>query len=375
MIYLDNSASTKPYDEVIQYMNDLAGACYGNPSSLHIMGINAEREMKKARERIAEALKCSAKDILFTSGATESNHLAILGHLKAVPRGGKHLITTAIEHPSVMEVFKSLEQEGYRVDYINVDQDGIILLDEFEGKIKEDTALVSIMHVNNETGAIQPIEKIKGMLLAKGSKAVFHVDAVQSFCKLPVYPKKMGIDLLTASSHKIHGPKGAGSIYRGESIPLKPILVGGGQENNFRSGTENVAAICGYGLAAETGMRSLEENYQQVKEIKCFMENELAVLPVVLNSTSKGSPYLLNISFLGMRSEVILHHLANEGIIVSSGSACANKKNSVSYVLKAMGKSNQEIDGAVRISFGSGNNLDETRRASQIIIKIIKELI
>jgi cysteine desulfurase len=360
-IYLDNSATTRPYDEVIEYMSEINRNIYGNPSSLHTKGIEAERLVKTARDRIAICLEADMKEIYFTSGGTESNNLAIKGYIDANPRKGRSIITTKVEHPSVMEVFKHLENTGYKVDYIDVDQQGKINLKQLEDKINETTSFISIMLVNNETGAIQPIEEIAAIKNNRNNQAVLHVDAVQAFGKLNVLPKKSGIDLLSVSSHKIHGPKGVGALYASKAIRLKPVLFGGGQESTLRSGTENVPGIAGFGLAAEMTYRQLDEGRKKAVNLKTgFLEKlkdcsfEYRVL-----SSMESSPFILNISFGGLRSEVLLHHLEERNIFVSTGSACSSRKNKKSHVLAAMGLPANIIDGALRFSFSIFNHPED----------------
>ena len=375
-IYLDNSATTKPFDDVVSYVGEVSKAFYGNPSSMHTKGIEAENLVKRARAQIADALKVDAKEICFTSGGTESNNLAIIGYLKANPRAGKHIVTSEIEHPSVLEVYKQLAADGYKVDYIPVDSQGVVKLDALNNILDSETALLSFIHTNNETGSIQPIEQINKIRKAICPTSALHVDAVQAFGKTRIYPASCGIDLLSFSSHKIHGPKGMGALYIRKGLKLKPILLGGGQETSLRSGTENVPGICGFGLAAEKIFSDIEKNYLYVSELKqhfitrikdCF-ENAM------INSPEQASPYIINVSFPNLKSEVLLHHLEQKNIYVSTGSACSSHKNSNSHVLKAMGVSQKYIDGAIRFSLSSSNtvnDLDETISALQEIIPII----
>ena len=375
-IYLDNSATTKPYDEVIAYMNDVSKNYYGNPSSLHTKGIEAENLVKLARTQISATLKVDSKEVIFTSGGTESNNLAIIGLLKANPRAGKHVITSEIEHPSVLEVFKQLANDGYNVDYIPVDNKGIIKLDVLEKVINSDTALLSFMHTNNETGAIQPIDEIHKIRKAKCPSAVLHVDAVQAFGNLRIYPRTNEIDLLSISSHKIHGPKGIGALYIRKGIRVKPVLLGGGQEVSLRSGTENVPGICGFGLAAEKIFTDIDANYSRTVSIKEYFVQKINGLfeNAVINSQDQGLPYIINVSFSNLKSEVLLHHLEQKNIFVSTGSACSSHKKSHSYVLKAMGVDSKNIDSAIRFSLSalnSINDIDETVTALKEIIPVI----
>lgn len=375
-IYLDNSATTKPYDEVIEYIAKVSREFYGNPSSLHTKGIESENLVKKARGQIAEALKTDSKDICFTSGGTESNNLAILGYLKANPRAGKHVITSEIEHPSVLEVYKQLAQEGYKVDYIPVDKDGVIRLDFLKDIVSDDTSIISIIHTNNETGAIQPIEEICSLRKKLCPKAVIHVDAVQAFGKTLINPSTCNVDLMSISSHKIHGPKGVGGLYIRKGLRLKPVLIGGGQESTLRSGTENVPGICGFGLAAETIFSKLDDNYKITNELRNHFVKRIndTFEDAVVNSPDNASPYIINVSFPNLKSEVLLHHLEQKNIYVSTGSACSSRKTHHSHVLKAMGVSSKYIDGAIRFSLSHTNSIcemDETIEALKEIIPII----
>ncbi|MCR4434364.1 MAG: cysteine desulfurase family protein [Clostridiales bacterium] len=375
-VYLDNSATTRPYDEVIDYMSHINRNEYGNPSSLHKKGIEAERHVKKARELIADSLGVAAKEIYFTSGGTESNNLAIRGYLEANPRKGKHILTTAIEHPSVLEVFKYLAEKGYRPDYIGVDSNGVIDLDMLRSKITPETALISVIMVNNEVGSIQPVEKVVKIKNSINKSCVVHVDAVQAYGKIKIFPKKLGIDLLSISSHKIHGPKGTGALYVGSGVRIKPILFGGGQESLLRSGTENTAGICGFGLASEMVFKNLEENYHKVRLLKNrFLEGlkETGIACRVL-SGERASPYIINVSFEGVKAEVLLHHLEERNIFVSTGSACSSRKNLHSHVLKAMGLKACDMEGAVRFSLSELNDHEDIIIALEALKDIIPRI-
>ncbi|NSW92234.1 MAG: cysteine desulfurase [Firmicutes bacterium] len=375
-VYLDNSATTRPFDEVIEYMSFINKNIYGNPSSLHTKGLEAEKLLKKARETIASSLNVRSREVYFTSGGTESNNLAIMGYLKANPRKGKHLITTKIEHPSVLEVFNYLEEEGYSVDYIDVDEEGIILLDMLRDKIRDNTSLISIMYVNNETGSIQPIEEIARLRNRGNKDTILHVDAVQAYGKFRIGPEKLGIDLMSISSHKIHGPKGVGALYVGEHVRMQPIILGGGQEFLMRSGTENVPGICGFGLAAEMIHAKLDENLEKVKGLRrTFIEmlkENIEGFSII--SPDNSSPYIVNVSFDNLKAEVLLHHLEEKGIFVSTGSACSSHKSRYSHVLQAMGIKPCNIEGAIRFSFSAENDnkdiIDAIEALSEIIPKI-----
>ncbi len=372
-IYLDNSATTKPYDEVVDYITEVSRNYYGNPSSLHTKGIAAENLVKKARMQIAEVLKADPKEILFTSGGTEANNMAVMGYLRANPRAGKHIITSQIEHPSVLEVFKHLALEGYRVDYIPVDKQGIINLDALRQVVDKETALLSFMFTNNEVGANQPIAEIVRIRKELCPTAVLHVDAVQAFGKTQINAAGMSIDLLSLSSHKIHGPKGIGALYIKKGIKVKPIIFGGGQEAALRSGTENVPGICGFGLAAELSYAKLEENHVKVSSLKKYFVKKIRedFENAVINSSDDALPYIINISFANLKSEVLLHHLEQKKIYVSTGSACSSHKSSHSHVLKAMGVPVKYIDGAIRFSLSAEN----TQQDLDLTIEALKEII
>ncbi len=372
-IYLDNSATTKPYDEVVQYIVEVSKSYYGNPSSLHTKGIEAENLIKRARLQIAQILRADSKEIYFTSGGTESNNMAVLGYLRANPRAGKHIITSEIEHPSVLEVFKHLASEGYSVDYIPVDAQGTIKLEALRKAAGKETALMSFMLANNEVGAIQPVSEITKIRKELCPSAVIHIDAVQAFGKLPIYPAGMNIELLSMSSHKIHGPKGIGALYVKKGVKLTPILLGGGQETALRSGTENVPGICGFGLAAEITASAMEENHAKVSGLKEFFMGKIKKYfeDAIINSSDEALPYIINVSFPNLKSEVLLHHLEQKGIFVSTGSACSSHKSSHSHVLKAMGVSTKYIDGAIRLSLSAQNTQEELSTT----ISSLKEII
>jgi len=375
-IYLDNSATTRPYDDVIEYMGEINRNVYGNPSSLHTKGIEAERLIKKAREAIADSMGVTPKEIYFTSGGTESNNLAIRGYLKANPRKGRHIITTKIEHPSVLEVYKHLEKNGYAVDYVEVDSRGIIDLDDLKSKVTGDTSLISVIMVNNEIGSIQPIDEIVRIKNSVNSQAAIHIDAVQAYGKMPLMPKKVDVDMVSISSHKIHGPKGVGALYVNKALKIKPILFGGGQESALRSGTENVAGICGFGLAAELTFKRLEESRSKVERLRDMFVDGLknSSFEYRILSPEGSSPYILNVSFRNVRAEVLLHHLEEKNIYVSTGSACSSRKKLHSHVLTAMRLETCDIEGAIRFSFSAYNSeqdiLDTLKALEDILPKI-----
>lgn len=358
MIYLDNSATTRPYDAVIRTVEHFMEEEYGNPSSLHRMGLNSEKAVKKARHQIALGLNGLPKHVIFTSGGTESDNLAIFGTAMAHHRRGNRILTSMIEHPAVLEACKRLEKQGFIVKYLPVDKQGLVNPQDYEEAITDQTILISLMHVNNEVGSIQPVQEIATI---KG-KALLHLDCVQSFGKLPLSAN--WADLISLSSHKIHGPKGIGALYAAHNARVLAQMVGGGQEYGLRSGTENVPGIAGFGLASELAVSNLMQRSDQVGKLKahlaCGVRDQIGdVLFNSPESPEKASPYILNISFLGTRGEVLLHQLEQHGIYVSTGAACSSNKRGKSHVLLAMGRSEKEIDGAIRFSFSEFNTMDQ----------------
>lgn len=365
LVYLDNSATTKPYREVvaetIRYMED----DFGNPSSLHRMGITAEKALKEARRAVAQSLQAKEEEIYFTSGGTEADNMAIFGAAQARKRRGNKIITSKIEHPAVLESCRKLEESGFQVDYINVDKKGMINLDALENAIDEKTILISIMQVNNEVGSIQPlaeISKIKKEYEKKlSTEIILHSDAVQSYGKLAIGLNNNLVDLMTVSGHKIHGPKGIGAIYIRKGLPIHPFIFGGGQERQMRSGTENVPGIAGFGKAAEISYRRWKDRTDAMEAARKYLADGIAaeIKDIRFNSIDEGAVSVLNISFLGVRGEVLLHTLEQSEIYVSTGSACSSNKKGQSHVLKAMGLSDKEIEGAIRFSFSEFNTIEE----------------
>lgn len=374
--YFDNSATTRPFDEVIEYMSHVNRDVYGNPSSLHTKGIEAEKLIKRARETIADTVGANSSEIYFTSGGTESDNLAIRGFLEANPRNGKHIITTRIEHPAVLEVYKHLEENGYSVDYIGVDSNGIIKMEELAEKIREDTALISVIYVNNEVGSIQPVKQITVLKNSINPNTAIFVDAVQAYGKIKILPRQLGIDMMSMSSHKIHGPKGVGALYISRQTRVKPIVFGGGQESHLRSGTENVPGICGFGLAAEMISGKLEQNIKHIKNLKKLFVDRLndKLEDFSIISPADGIPYILNISFGNVKAEVLLHHLEEKGIYVSTGSACSSRKRIQSHVLEAMCVKQRDMEGAIRFSFSALNTDEEVEYTVDAIKSILPEI-
>lgn len=385
--YLDNAATTKVSERVRDIMVETLDVDYGNPSSMHKKGIEAERYIKNAKEIIAKILKVEPKEIVFTSGGTESNNFALIGAALANARAGKHIITTQFEHPSVHNPLISLEDLGFRISYILVDHNGWIdqkaLLDE----IKEDTILVSVMYVNNEIGAKQDIAAISKMIKEKKPDILFHVDAIQGFGKYTIYPKREGIDLMSVSGHKIHGPKGSGFVYVKERVKIKPIIHGGGQQKGMRSGTENVTAIAGLGEAVREIYEHHEDKVKHLYELKeLFIQKVTEIEDVTVNAIfaeedaplsdriHKTAPHVVSVSFAGVRSEVLLHALEDKGIYVSSGSACASNHPSLSGTLKAIGIDEALLDSTIRFSFSVNTTKEEIEYAVEELKKIVPML-
>lgn len=378
MIYLDNSATTRIDQEVISVMTDVMYRVFANPSSLHKLGGKAERLVKMSREVIARSLMVSPKEVFFTSGGTESNNLAIKGVALHYKNRGRHLITTQIEHPSVYDVCKQLEKQGWEITYLPVDSQGRVDPKDVKRAITEKTVLVSIMHVNNETGTIQPIEEI-GQILKLYPKIFFHVDAVQSFGKLVVNPKQMCIDLLSLSAHKLHGPKGVGALYVRNGVQLSPLLAGGGQEEGVRSGTQNVPGIAGLAKAV---VLADEKRVRKVTELQRWKESFIQqitqrLVEVQVNgdfTSTGGSPFIISLSFPGLKSEVIVHALEAEDCYVSSKSACSSKLEKPSRVLMAMGLTAREALGTIRISLGYDTKEEELQRLADLLFYVIPPL-
>lgn len=369
MIYLDNASTTRPSEGVRQAVLE-ALEQFGNPSSMHRLGMRAENIIKKARENAARVINVRPEDIYFTSGGTESNNTAILGYCRANAKKGRHIITTRVEHPSVLSPFKLLEEEGFRVSYIGVDSNGVIRLDELSEALCQDTVFVSVMLVNNEIGSIMPIEKIKPLMKEFAPKAVLHVDAVQGYGKVVCKPRAWGIDMLSASGHKIHGIKGCGILYAASGINFKPLLIGGGQQKNMRSGTENVVGISAFSKASEEILSYNSERTKQLRELlrnKITENIENTVVHEAENENQAG--HILNLSFLGIKAEILLHSLEMHDIYVSTGSACSTNKPAPSHVLGAMGCSDKEIAGAVRFSLSD----DLTPEDIDITVEALKK--
>ncbi len=369
-VYLDNSATTRCFDEVAALMTQIMCEDYGNPSSLHRKGVQAEQYIRYAKDVIARNLKVNEKEIFFTSGGTEADNLAIRGCAYANCRSGRHLITTQIEHPAVLQTMRHLEEEGFRVTYLPVDKRGCVRLEELERAITGETILVSIMHTNNEVGTLQPVEQAGALIKGMNPRILFHVDAVQGYGKFRIHPKKLKIDLLSASGHKIHGPKGSGFLYVDDKVKIRPVMFGGGQQNGLRSGTENVPAIAGLAKAVEMVYGNLDG------EVKKIVEGVQKIGNVVVNGCpdETGAPHVVSVSIKGVRSEVLLHALEDKEIYVSAGSACAARKPQPSETLKAMGIGGDLLGSTIRFSFSVFTTMEEIDYTLQTMYDIIPML-
>lgn len=371
-VYLDNSATTMAYRSVGELVQKVMCEDYGNPSSMHNKGMEAEKYIKEAKETFARLWKVQEKEVYFTSGGTESDNMALIGAARANKRAGNHLITSSIEHPAIINTMRFLEEEeGFRVTYLPVDQYGRIRLDALQEALCEDTILVSIMYVNNEVGSVQPIQEAASIVKAYNKDILFHVDAVQGFGKYKIYPKKLKVDMCSVSGHKIHGPKGVGALYIGENVKIRPIVYGGGQQHDMRSGTENVPGIAGLGKAAELIYENHEEKIAHIREIKDhFIKRVMEEIPDVKDN-SGDAPHVASISFLGVRSEVLLHALEEREIYVSAGSACSSNKPEVSGTLKGIGLTKEYYESTLRFSFSIFNTVEE----ADICVEALKELL
>lgn len=376
-VYLDNSATTRCFDNVAELVHKVMTQDYGNPSSMHNKGVESEKYLRHAREVIAKNLKVNEKEILFTSGGTESDNLALIGTAFANQRAGRHLITTQIEHPAILQTMQYLEKQDFEVTYLPVDENGQVKLEELQRSLRKDTILVSIMHTNNEIGALQPIAEAGERIKRFNPSIVFHVDAVQGYGKFRIHPKRMNIDLLSVSAHKIHGPKGIGFLYINEKIKIHPIIFGGGQQKGMRSGTENVPGIAGMAIAIETVYQNLDNEIEKLYQLKQrFIEGAMEINDVKINGlTGKDSaPHVVSLSVRGVRSEVLLHALEEKGIYVSAGSACASNKPSISATLQAIGVEKDLLDSTIRFSFSIFTTPEEIDYTLQNLYDIIPML-
>ncbi len=376
-IYFDNAATTQVIPEVCDVMTKCMREDYGNPSSMHTMGYRAEQIVRQARETIASAMKVSEKEIIFTSGGTESDNLALIGTAMAHSREGKHLITTQIEHPAVLNTMAYLETQGFRVTYLPVDSEGLVRVEDLNEALCPDTILVSVMYVNNEIGSVQPVAELSRAAKAYRSSIIFHSDAVQAFGKYPVRPAREGIDLMSASAHKFHGPKGAGFLYIRDKTRIRPILFGGGQQSDLRSGTENVPGIAGMAEAVRCCYENMTEKRERLYSLKERMVQGLMSMEDVHVHGRTGrdsAPHVVSAGFAGVRSEVLLHALAERGIYVSSGSACSSNHPAVSSTLKAVGCEDKWLGSTVRFSFSDLNTEDEVDECLAVLREILPTL-
>ena len=375
--YFDNSATTRCYPEVAEIVVKTMTEDFGNPSAMHLKGVEAEKYVREAAQTLAKILKVNEKEIIFTSGGTESNNLALFGGADANKRSGNHIITTSVEHAAVGQPAERLEQMGYEVTIVPVDHRGVVQLAALEKALRPDTILVSTMYVNNEVGAVMPVEEIAKLVHEKSPKALYHVDAIQAFGKYRIYPKKAGIDMLSVSSHKIHGPKGVGFLYINEKARIQPQILGGGQQAGMRSGTDNVPGIAGLGVAAKMVYTDFDEKIEHMYQLKERLAEGFLKLPDVrLNGMEirEGAPQILSASFLGVRSEVLLHTLEEKGIYVSAGSACSSHKRKAAGTLSAMGMEAAQRESTLRFSFSEENTFEEVDYALEVIGQVLPML-
>jgi len=373
-IYLDNAATTKCYKEVADFVYKLMCEDYGNPSSLHLKGIEAERHIKWAAEEIGKILKVDAKEIIFTSGGTESDNLAIIGGAKGNRRRGNHLITTKIEHSGVLNVMKHLEEEGFQVTYLPVDKEGIVDLQALKDSLTSETILVSVMHVNNEMGSIQPLEEIGKIVKEYDPNMLFHSDGVQGFGKLQIHPKKIGLDLYSVSAHKIHGPMGVGFLYKGEGTKILPISFGGGQQMGLRSGTDNAPGIAGLGLASKMIYENIEEKQKHLKGLKEYFIKEISKIEEVLIVGGKTVPHIISVAFKGVSSEVLLHALEEKKIYVSSGSACSTHGKKNRDMIQSLNLPSEYQGSVIRISMSEFTTKEEMDDILETLYNVVPVL-
>lgn len=369
MIYFDNSATTKCSKAAMEIMCEALSENFGNPSSLHNFGFTAEKYIKNSRAIIASTLKCDVKEIVFTSGGTEGNNMAIRGCAYAYQKRGKHIITTSVEHAAVINPCKQLEKEGFEVTYLPVNEKGVVSVDDVKNALRDDTILVAIMYVNNEIGSVMPISQI-GSLLKDRPNTYFFVDAIQAYGKYQINPKNMGIDMMSVSGHKLHGPKGSGFLYIKDKVRVEPIILGGGQENALRSGTENVPAIASLGVAVKEAYDNLSVNVERMTSVKKHLRERLSEIDnIVVNGPDcdEGAPHIVSVTVTGVRSEVMLHTLEEKGIYVSAGSACSSNKPSPSRTLQAIGLTGLPLESTIRFSFCEDNTIDEVDEAIEVM--------
>jgi len=375
-VYLDNAASTRVSKPVIELMNKAMDEDYANPSAKHLKGIEAEKYLKEAAAKIAKTMKVSEKELVFTSGGTESNNMALIGAAMARQRYGKHIISTAIEHSAVHQVLVHLADLGFEYSILKVDEKGQISLEELKSLLRADTILVSVMYVNNEIGAVQDIKAIADIVHGYNKDIYMHTDAIQAYGKFKIFPKKEGIDLLSVSAHKLHGPKGSGFLYIDERVNIKPIIYGGGQQRGLRSGTLNIPGIAGLGEAAKEAYEDFDKEVEYIYSLRDYLIDEITKLNdegIKLNSEKgvKFAPHVLSISISGVRAEVLLHAMEEKGIYIASGSACSSNHPGLSGTLKGIGLKEEFLSSTVRVSFSKYNNKEEL----DFFLANLKELI
>ncbi len=371
-IYFDNAATTRIDDKVLEFMDKVQREHYGNPSAMHLMGVDAEHYLKAATDIFCRILKCEKDEIIYTSGGTESNNLALIGAALANKRRGMHIITTEIEHGSVGNPIKYLEESGFSVSYVKTDENGVIDAGSLKEIIREDTIMVSVMSVNNEVGSIQPVKEIGEIIKSVNKDILFHVDHVQGFTKIKLIPKDCGIDLLSVSSHKFYGPKGVGALYVKKGTKIMPLMLGGGQQRGMRSGTVNVPGIAAMALAADMGMKEMEERNALFTSIKEAIVNDLKDMEGITFNGGKGTvPNILSITVDGVGAEVMLHALEDKRIYVSSGSACSSHSKKRSGTLAAMGLDDKALRSTIRLSFGKHNSIEQ----AGIFTETVKDLV
>lgn len=373
-VYFDNSASTKVSEKAIEIMLKTMRDDYANTSGKHIKGVEAESYVKDAADIIAKTLKVKKGEIIFTSGGTESNNMALIGGAMSRKRYGKHIIISGIEHPAVYRPAEFLTEQGFELSVLPVNSEGQVDLELLKSTIRDDTVLVSVMYVNNEIGAIEPVEEISKIIKAENKDILFHVDAIQAYTKLRINPKSQGIDMLSASAHKFHGPKGVGFLYIDSNVKINPIIFGGGHQRGMRSGTLNTTGIAGMGVAAKEAYDNFDERINKISDLKYYLMDELEKTEGAILNTGRGenfAPQVISVSFEDIRAEVLLHALEDRGIYVSSGSACSSNHPGISGTLKAIGVRENLLDATIRISLSELNNKEE----ADYFIKNLKELL
>lgn len=376
-VYFDNAATTRVAPEVTELMVKVMDEDYGNPSSKHVMGMRAENYIKEAKEQIASSLKVKPSEIIFTSGGTESDNMALIGTAMARKKRGRHIISCNIEHAAIYKTLEFLEKNGFEISFIGVDKNGHIDLEELKRTVRPDTILVSVMYVNNEIGAIEPVAEASRIVKSINPECYFHTDAIQAYGKLNIRPRTEGIDLLSVSGHKIHGPKGIGFIYINEKIRIEPVIFGGGQQKDMRSGTENVPGIAGLGLAAELYYKNHDKYTNKLLEVKNRLMDRLEKMEGVTLNSGRGddsAPQIVSASFEGVRAEVLLHALEEKGVYVSSGSACSSNHPAISGTLKAIGVKKELLDSTLRFSFGIFNEPSEADYCADCIEELLPVL-